>query len=217
MRSRIGLTCCAVFYWVHFSSTVITTCTAILPMLEHRLLASPLWLSIYWVFVVLAAVCHLRCMVTEPGSLPKNSDDNDKAASSSRFCTKCKCLKVMRAHHCSVCNKCVMRMDHHCPWVNNCVGLRTARHYLLYVLYLFIVCWFSVALLLTKVVICWAQIEEELCDSGQDLRIFASFYAFFMCFIFGVFLGFLLHDQVMHAITGTTAIENLQRYNHSSV
>lgn len=59
--------------------------------------------------------------------------------------------------------------------------------------------------------------ETDLCDSGRSGRVFWSFYAGFMCFTFGVFLVFLFNDQARHIITGTTAIEELQKIAYSQV
>ena len=217
VKDSSGRLCCAVFYTVIFSSSGIVVWTGFLPMLETGLLRSSVYLWVYIGLVLLSVLSHFRCMTTEPGSLPPNSVTREQDRASSRFCTKCLTLKVMRAHHCSVCNKCVIRMDHHCPWVNNCIGIRTARLYLLFVLYLFVSCWVSVACMVAKTVLCFSQTEEELCETGRDVRIFAGFYAFFMCLSFGCFLGFLLYDQTMHAVTGTTGIENLQKVGFSNV
>nr|CDS28023.1 palmitoyltransferase zdhhc16 [Hymenolepis microstoma] len=52
------------------------------------------------------------------------------------MCMRCQRPRPMRAHHCGVCGVCVLRMDHHCPWLNNCVGLRTHRHFYLFLLHL---------------------------------------------------------------------------------
>ncbi|VUZ48520.1 unnamed protein product [Hymenolepis diminuta] len=52
------------------------------------------------------------------------------------MCSRCQRPRPLRAHHCGVCGVCVLRMDHHCPWLNNCVGLRTHRHFYLFLLHL---------------------------------------------------------------------------------
>uniref|UniRef100_A0A0G4HDL0 Palmitoyltransferase n=1 Tax=Chromera velia CCMP2878 TaxID=1169474 RepID=A0A0G4HDL0_9ALVE len=69
-------------------------------------------------------------------------------------CRKCKCPKPPRTHHCSTCNRCIFKMDHHCPWVNNCVGLRNQKHFLLFLFYVFLMCFLSIGLLGWKLVFC---------------------------------------------------------------
>ena len=59
-------------------------------------------------------------------------------AVSYRYCRHCRCIKPPRAHHDSISGKCVLAMDHYCPWMNNCVGLYNYRHFVLFLLYLFI-------------------------------------------------------------------------------
>mmetsp|Transcript_6706 Transcript_6706/g.11262 ORF Transcript_6706/g.11262 Transcript_6706/m.11262 type:complete len:159 (-) Transcript_6706:392-868(-) len=56
----------------------------------------------------------------------------------SRKCKKCTSIKPPQSHHCSTCKRCIARMDHHCPWVNNCVGYYNQKHFLLFLIYVFI-------------------------------------------------------------------------------
>jgi hypothetical protein len=55
-----------------------------------------------------------------------------------RRCGKCATIKVPQSHHCSTCGGCIARMDHHCPWVNNCVGFYNQKHFLLFLIYVFL-------------------------------------------------------------------------------
>lgn len=83
-----------------------------------------------------------------PGYSPPHLDDERKSllvndprnrhGSTHRFCHDCNKVKPMRAHHCPICKKCVLKMDHHCPWVNTCVGWRNHKHFVLFLLYMWI-------------------------------------------------------------------------------
>jgi palmitoyltransferase len=64
-----------------------------------------------------------------------------------RFCSKCKCWKPDRSHHCSSCGKCILKMDHHCPWFGECIGYRNYRFFLQFLIwsdiYLITITWTS--------------------------------------------------------------------------
>ncbi|XP_071787466.1 uncharacterized protein [Asterias amurensis] len=84
-----------------------------------------------------------RCYNTNPGYLPKNSPDYDRAIRQvahfaewkqgknplSRLCHTCRIVKPLRTKHCRTCNKCVVHFDHHCPYIYNCVGLKNRVYF----------------------------------------------------------------------------------------
>jgi len=63
-----------------------------------------------------------------------------------RYCRTCIQPKPDRAHHCHICRKCVLKMDHHCPWIGNCVGHANYKFFFLFILYLWVGCFYLVCM-----------------------------------------------------------------------
>lgn len=98
---------------------------------------------------------HAPAMTTNPGAVPRNAVPVAPLGDArQRICHRCDGFKPARAHHCSVCGRCILRMDHHCPWVNNCVGLNNQKHFVLFVAYVAILSWYSMALFLFRLYAC---------------------------------------------------------------
>lgn len=123
--------------------------------------------AIFIFFVYMAYISHLRASPPhDPGLLkwedfrsPAQLRDNankqkwndpkfrEKAAALNTpnpknplECQRCGCMKVKGVHHCSKCNSCVLAMDHHCPWSANCVGYLTIKPFLLFLMYVTLLC-----------------------------------------------------------------------------
>lgn len=66
---------------------------------------------------VMAQWSQLKCMCTDPGTVPSNASPLPTATDEERMrmCVKCNHFKPPRAHHCSECGRCIVKMDHHCP------------------------------------------------------------------------------------------------------
>lgn len=146
---------------------------------------------LYNALVLLAISSHLVCMISNPGTIPflfqqervdsvlPDSSNVDEPATlaqvvraapsdcrdgkrTRRHCRKCKAPKPPRAHHCSVCNYCVMKMDHHCMWVNNCVAVANQKHFVLFLLYVAIMCVYSIGFVLYRIIACIQPLRSPI-------------------------------------------------------
>ena len=88
-------------------------------------------------------------MLEDPGYVPKlGSRTQQKAVidelislwtfDDQHFCVSCMIRRPLRSKHCKRCSRCVAKHDHHCPWLHNCVGANNHRHFILYVINLFL-------------------------------------------------------------------------------
>ena len=126
---------------------------------------------IFYFCVVMAVICHILTIVTDPGSL--NYDLVSKLSPESKnLCSKCQKDRPNRAHHCSVCNRCFMKMDHHCPWVFNCVGFRNQKIFFLFIIYTNIGC--LIALIMFIVFFCSSSFKD-LVDIAKDKKRYLDF------------------------------------------
>lgn len=119
-----GIICC-VFSWIliAYAQYSVVTCL-ILP--EPDAVYKTINFIIFEILLFLATVAHLKCVFTDPGSIPRGSATREAIASlglsedSIIFkCQKCCAIKPDQAHHCSVCRRCILRMDHHCRKLYN--------------------------------------------------------------------------------------------------
>ncbi|KAL8498094.1 hypothetical protein ACS0TY_021428 [Phlomoides rotata] len=68
----------------------------------------------------------------------------DNVIFSEKECSTCKIPKPARSKHCSICDRCVARFDHHCAWMNNCIGERNIKHFMMFILWHFLICIYGI-------------------------------------------------------------------------
>lgn len=114
---------CAALVYVFMAFAVYTTVFAILPVWPAaNSLSHGLHLGGYLLCMLLAFWSHVKTMLTDPGSVPKDAvplgyydtENGGKFQPHDNYCKHCKAYKPRTSHHCSACNRCIVRMDHHC-------------------------------------------------------------------------------------------------------
>ena len=180
--------------------------------------------------IFMAAICHLFCVVSDPGYASKGSADDSK-----KVCKKCSSIRIENTHHCSSCNHCVEQMDHHCPWIANCVGINTQRAFLLFLFYaasaaieaLVLVgvrlstCGSTAFAVLGLRVILGSDRVDELLAAEEDVLIqptcdftiaFAVLgtVASISALVFAIFISFIAVDQLQNIVNNQSTIQLLK-------
>jgi len=98
--------------------------------------------------------CFLTTMLTDPGQVPAfwGFHFGDHDSKRKRYCLMCNVFKPERCHHCSTCGRCVLNMDHHCPWLNNCIGFWNWKAFILLLIYVLIISYYSFIFFLIDIV-----------------------------------------------------------------
>ncbi|KAF7260175.1 hypothetical protein EG68_02047 [Paragonimus skrjabini miyazakii] len=127
------------------------------------------------------------------------------------MCTRCSMFRPPRAHHCRICRRCVRRMDHHCPWINNCVGEYNQKYFILFLIYVGILCIYALIL----VVVCRAVIASEMSKASEESNPIVVAHTVILvaiCCLFGLFVLAIFSDQYKSIIEDETAVEAVQQH-----
>ena len=122
-------------------------------------------------------------------------------------CKKCETIKVPQSHHCSTCNACVARMDHHCPWVNNCVGYYNQKHFILFLIYVFLGSAHAMVLIGTQAYGCF---NENCFMFVQGTTIFFCGVTMFLGILFMIFVCVMFYDQISCILENMSTIDKLK-------
>lgn len=189
---------------------------------------------LYQVIVAMVIWAHLMTMLSDPGAVPKDNAEIaavDLETGLEKMCKKCNAPKPPKAHHCSICNRCIMKMDHHCPWVNNCVGEYNQKHFLLFLIYVFILSTITLAMLVSHVYNCEdartvlagsrkidgnvgttvtrRQKQHTICGLPES-TVMMCLIVFFISLLFALFTCAMFCDQTSGLMQDQTKIDKLQ-------
>ena len=129
----------------------------------------------------------------------------------SKKCKKCMTIKAPKSHHCSICRRCVARMDHHCPWVNNCVGFYNQKHFLLFLIYVFLGSSHALFVIGMKAGFCLNDHRHQ-CPLFSDIQpVVIAGASMFMALLFDLFVIVMFCDQMSCILDSTSTIDKLQK------
>jgi len=172
-----------------------------IPIWEPRPLICSIFLLGWHVALCLTLAPYFRCMFTDPGGLPINMRNIQKSdCNDSKWCKKCDLIKPDRSHHCSVCQTCVLKMDHHCPWVNNCVGFRNYKFFILFLMYVPVLCLVFIACAIPRIIASHFRITTP-----GELQVVV---VFLVCLTFGLGLTCFAVAHIGYVLKNVTTLES---------
>mmetsp|Transcript_14767 Transcript_14767/g.10670 ORF Transcript_14767/g.10670 Transcript_14767/m.10670 type:complete len:83 (+) Transcript_14767:297-545(+) len=82
-------------------------------------------------------------------------------------------------------------MDHHCPWVNNCVGFYTQKHFILFLVYVFLGSMHALYLMAKVSFYC---LDRNCAIFQSTFVIIVDCGAMFLALLFGLFVAIMFCD-----------------------
>ncbi len=113
--------------------------------------------TIYCTLCALALASHAKTTFTDPGSIPKTAVPTEQDGTNRDefpMCAVCETYKPKYCHHCRICNRCISGMDHHCPWMNNCIGRGNMKHFILFLVYVWVASAYALSLFALNYFLC---------------------------------------------------------------
>jgi len=131
-----------------------------------------------------------------------------------KYCTKCNLYRSDgRTHHCSVCKRCVDSMDHHCPFIANCVGRRNHKHFILFLLFLWLGNMYGLLMSSWAFMDCYlGHVPERMCQQTLKYR-----FVFVCGLILGLPLSAVVSWQFYVGYTNVSTVELIVKFKTHSI
>lgn len=202
-----GIYCVLLTYFFFAGVSFVVMRVSILPLSSEGYLSLAGAVTSYFFFILLALTCHVRCMLTDPGSVPIIS-------TTLPICDKCSAPKPSRVHHCSTCKACILKMDHHCPWMNNCIGYFNQKHFVLFLFYSEICCLYSIILIVLRATYCMDSGKGGICDKSvqeHSADVLLGLMSLAVTGLFSLFILIMIVDQIKCISKNISGIEVLKQ------
>jgi len=195
----------SIFVWLIIFYSAIT-----ITFLAKTKGISPIFCYIYDFLTFMSLCCHVKTTLTDPGVIPKAATT---LSSNKRVtCSRCTSIKPHLSHHCRVCNRCVSRMDHHCPWMNNCIGAGNLKYFILFLVYTFLLSFYSLILLGCNYFFC----SDEDCEFTNPLLQVCRVLSV-LSVLFFLFLSSMLMNVTYGIISGIGTIDRMKKKANNTI
>jgi palmitoyltransferase ZDHHC3/7/25 len=169
---------------------------------------------VYVTLCTLVWMCHVKTSWTDPGAIPLSAIPPWVTFQTTRvhvLCSHCQSYKPPHAHHCRICQRCISRMDHHCPWMNNCIGAGNLKHFILFLVYTWLTCAFTLSVFAYNYFAC----VDPSCEYTGTLIIGVRVLTGIALWT-GLFTTSMLMNVIFGIVTGIGTIDRLKMQTHKT-
>lgn len=163
----------------------------------------------YCTLCALALASHAKTAFTDPGALPPHAiptEENGLNRLEFPMCSVCETYKPPKTHHCRICDRCISGMDHHCPWMNNCIGTGNMKHFILFLVYVWVASAYALILFGMNYFLC----SDEECTFSNGLVALVRLMTF-LCIGALLFTSNMILSVFWGITTGMGTIDRMKK------